>query len=257
MISRIVLLAMVVIGSLSALQSRAQTPAPLQFEVASVKPLGRPPGSGGGSWTVNHGRFKADAGWVRAVIGWAYGVMAVQVRGGPDWIDRERYDFVAKAESADVGPDQIRQMLQTLLADRFKLVVHRETQQLPVYTLIVGKSGSKMQESKEGRKNYINWTGPGQAVFTEISISGGLINVLSGALGSPVVDNTGLKGFYSFKLEYTDPRFQRPGNAGQSAIDSPPDIFGAVQQQLGLKLESKKSPVEVLVVDHAERASEN
>jgi uncharacterized protein (TIGR03435 family) len=256
MISRIVLLA-VVIGSVSAPQSPAQAPAPLQFEVASVKPLGRPPESGGGPWTVNHGRFKADAAGVRGVIGWAYGVMRVQVRGGPDWLDREPYDFVAKAESADAGPDEIRAMLQTLLADRFKLVVHRETQQLPVYTLVVGKSGSKMQESKEGRKNYINWTGPGQAVFTEISISGGLINVLSGALASPVVDNTGLKGFYSFKLEYTDPRFQRRGNPSQSAVDSPPDIFGAVQEQLGLKLEAKKAPVEVLIVDHAERASEN
>ena len=184
MISRIVLLA-VVIGSVSLPQSQAQALPPLQFEVASVKPLGHPPGPGGGPWTVNHGRFKADAAWVRGVIGLAYDVMAVQVRGGPSWIDTERYDFVAKAESPDATTAQLRVMLQSLLADRFKLVVHRETKELPVYTLTVGKNGSKMQESKDGRKNYINWTGPGQVVFTEISIRGGLINVLSGALASP------------------------------------------------------------------------
>src|SRR5579863_1176002 len=106
MITRIVLLVVVVIGSVSSPQSPAQAPAPLQFDVASVKPLGRPPGSGGGPWTVNHGRFKADAAWVRGVIGWAYGVMAVQVRGGPDWIDRERYDFLAKAGTR--MPDRTR-----------------------------------------------------------------------------------------------------------------------------------------------------
>jgi uncharacterized protein (TIGR03435 family) len=259
MISRIVLFAMVVIGSglaaLSPPQSPAQAPAPLQFEVASVKPLGHPPASGGGPWTVDRGRFKADAAWVRAVIAVAYSTQAVRVLGGPNWLDTERYDFAAKAENADASTDQLRVMIQSLLADRFKLVVHRETKDLPVYTLTVGKSGPKMQPAKDNEKTYGTWLG-GQLICTRFDILG-LINILSSTLGNPVVDKTGLTGLYDFKLEFTDPRFQRPGNSSQSALDSPPDIFGAVQEQLGLKLEAKRAPVEVLVVDHAERASGN
>ena len=229
-------------------------PSPPAFDVASIKPIGRPPSSGGGPWTVNHGRFKADAAWVRGVIGWAYGVLAVQVRGGPDWVDSERYDFLAKAESPDAGPDEIRAMLRTLLAERFKLVTRRETQQITAYTLVIGKNGSKMEEAKEGRKNYINWTGRGRVVFTECNMLG-LVNVLSSTVGGPVIDKTGLKGVYNFQLEYTDPRFLRSDTP--QPVDSPPDIFAAVQEQLGLKLEAGKGPAEILVIDHIEKASEN
>jgi uncharacterized protein (TIGR03435 family) len=139
--------------------------APPAFEVASIRPLARPYPSGGGPWTVDHGRFIAQTGWVRAVIGWAYNVLpAAKVHGGPTWIDRDLYDFEAKAEDPDAGPDQIRAMIQTLLVDRFKLVVHRETQQEQIYTLVVRKNGSKMQEAKEGRRDHIDFTGPGQIV---------------------------------------------------------------------------------------------
>ena len=113
-----------------------------------------------------------------------------------------------------------------------------------------------MREVKEGRRNIITWTGPGQVVFTEESMVG-LINVLSSTLGSPVLDKTGLTGLYNFKLEFTDPRFQRPEKSSALPVNSAPDIFRAVQEQLGLRLEGKKTPVEVLVIDHAEKASEN
>jgi len=238
--------AAIALATLQPLQGQS----PPAFDVASVKLVVGPFPSGGGPWTLNHGRFKADIAWVRAVIAVAYGIPAVQVHGGPAWLDSERYDFAAKTDNADAGPDQIRTMMQTLLADRFKLVVHRETQEIVVYTLVVGKNGSKMQEAKEGRKNYINWTGRGQVVFTECNMLG-LINVLSFTVGSPVLDKTGLTGLYSFKLEYSDPRFPSQGN------DSAPDIFTAVQEQLGLKLEAKKGPAEILVIDHIERATEN
>ena len=235
-------------------QSQQQDVAmsPLTFEVASVRPVAPPIPSGGGPWIVTHGRFRAQTGYVRGVIGWAYHVLATQVKGGPDWIDREPYYFDARAENPDAGPDQIRAMLQTLLTDRFKLVAHRATQQAHVYTLAVGKNGSKMQEVKDGRKNYINWTGLGQVTFIENQTMLGLINVLSSLLGSPVLDDTGLKGSYNFSLEFTDPRDPRPREA-----NSRPDIFAAVQEQLGLNLEAKKGPVEVLIIDHFERPSEN
>jgi uncharacterized protein (TIGR03435 family) len=237
-------------------QTQPQSPARIEFDVASIKPIAPPYPRGGGPWTVNHGRFRAQTAQVRAVIGFAYDLMPVQVHGGPDWLDRELYAFDAESGSSDAGPVQLRAMLQTLLMDRFKLAVHRETQEQQVGVLVVGKSGLKMQEAKEERRNYINWTGPGQVEFTEINLLG-LVNVLSGTLGIPVLDNTGLKGFYNFKLQFADPRFQRPQSVGQLPVDTRPDIFTAVQEQLGLELKTQKGPREILVIDHIERPSEN
>jgi uncharacterized protein (TIGR03435 family) len=139
---------------------------PAAFDVASIRALS-PPYRDGGPWTVDHGRFIAQTGWVRAVIGWAYNVLPpIKVHGGPTWIDTDLYDFEAKAEDPNAGPDQIRAMMQTLLVDRFKLAVHRETREEQVYTLVVGRNGSKMQEAKEGRRDHIDFTGPGQIVCT-------------------------------------------------------------------------------------------
>ena len=247
------------IASLNAWRAEAQSPqgvtpsvTPLAFEVASVKPIALPIPSGGGPWIVTHGRFKAETGYVRGMIGWAYHVLAAQVKGGPDWIDREPYYVDARAGDPDAGPDQIRLMLQTLLTDRFKLIAHRDTQQGQIYTLTVGKNGPKLQDAKEGRKNYINWTGPGQVTFTENTTLLGLINILSSLLGSPVLDDTGLKGSYNFSLEFADPRDPRP-----RPTDSTPDLFAAIQEQLGLRLQATKGAVEVLVIDHMERPSAN
>ena len=237
-------------------QAQPQDQPPPTFDVASIKPVAPPYPSGGGPWTVNHGRFRAQTAAARWVIGWAYNLMPVQVHGGPDWIDRQLYEFDAEAERPDAGPDEVRAMVQTLLAERFKLVVHRETQETEAYTLVPGKKGSKMQEAKDGRKNYINWTGPGDVTFTECNMLG-LINVLSGTLGSPVIDKTGLKGFYNFSLEFTNPRFLRPQSGGQLPADSNPDLLTAVQEQLGLKLEMQKNPVDILVIDHIEMPSPN
>jgi uncharacterized protein (TIGR03435 family) len=233
-------------------QSPQGTTAPLAFEVASVKPIAPPIPSGGGPWIVTHGRFRAETGYVRGVISWAYNLLPAQVNGGPDWVDREPYYFDARAEDPEAGPKQIQTMLQTLLAERFKLVVHREKQQGQVYTLVVGKNGSKLQDAKDGRKNYINWTGAGHVTFTENSTLLGLISILGSSLGAPVFDETGLKGSYNFSLDFTDPRDPRPRQA-----DSPPDLFTAVEEQLGLRLQAAKKPVEVLVIDHIDRPSAN
>jgi uncharacterized protein (TIGR03435 family) len=143
-------------------------------------------------------------------------------------------------------------MLQTLLTDRFKLIAHRDTQQGRTYTLTVGTNGPKLQDAKEGRRNYINWTGPGQVTFTENTTLLGLINILSTLLGSPVLDETGLKGSYNFSLEFTDPGDPRPRQT-----DSAPDLFATIQEQLGLRLQATKGTVEVLVIDHMDRPSVN
>ncbi|HWD98623.1 MAG TPA: TIGR03435 family protein [Bryobacteraceae bacterium] len=182
-------------------QSAAVSPA---FELASVRPTGRPPNSGTTGWTVSHGTFTAHDAWVQAMVAVAYGVHAAQVHGGPAWIDAELYDVIAKAENTDVGLDQIRPMLRTLLTDRFKLVVHDETQEGPIYTLIAGKNGSKLQEASETEKTYVNSAGRGRLVFKRVNVQA-LVISLTNTLGTPVIDKTGLTGFYDFSLEWTGP----------------------------------------------------
>ena len=237
-------------------QEEAQPSPPLSFDVASIKPDAPPYPSGNGPWIVDHGRFQAHLAQTRGVIALAYSLRPVQVRGGPDWLDRQLYEFSAETENSDAGPAQIRVMLQKLLADRFKLAAHRETQVATVFTLVVGKNGSKMEEAKEGRKNFINWTGPGQFTCTECGL-GGLVNILSTALGSPVVNKTGLQGFYNYSLKFTDPRTLRPQTFGPLVSDVDPDISTALQEQLGLKLEQQKGPVGLLLIDHIEMPSPN
>jgi uncharacterized protein (TIGR03435 family) len=229
------------------------TTAPLAFEVASIRPVPLPLTIpiGAGPWTVSNGQFRTEIAFVRGVIAWAYEVMPPQVKGGPDWIDREPYDFDARARSAAAGPNQIRMMGQTLLTERFKLAVHRQTEEAPVYRLVVSKSGSKLQKA-DGQRNYINWTGRGQVTFSENTTLLGLRNILSSLLGVPVLDDTGLNGTYNFSLEFTRPQDTRPRQA-----DSPPDLFTALQKQLGLELRATRGPVEVVVIDHIERPSPN
>jgi uncharacterized protein (TIGR03435 family) len=133
------------------------------------------------------------------MIAWAYNVLGAQVKGGPDWIDREPYYVDARAETPEAEPEQIRAMLQTLLVDRFSLAVHRETRQGQTYELVVGKGGSKLEDAKDGRKNYINWTGPGQVTFTENSTLLGLTIILSSLLRAPVLDKTNISGSTQFQ----------------------------------------------------------
>lgn len=162
------------------------------------------------------------------------------------------YKIAAKAEKPDLSDngDQIREMLRTLLADRFKFATHRETKQLAVYSLVVGKGGSKMVEVKDDPPAAPSFAFGAVMSFRSMPLAG-LVNYLANVLGSPVHDDTGLKGRYIFTLE-----FLRPGRTA-TAGETTPDLFEAVQEQLGLKLEGKKGSVEVLIVDHAEKASEN
>jgi uncharacterized protein (TIGR03435 family) len=232
----------------------AQTGAPA-FDVASVKPTGRPPESSTTGWIVSHGNLTARAAWVRGLIAFAHDVRATQVHGGPGWVDSEQYDVIAKAGSTDTDLDQMKAMVRTLLADRFKFAAHRDTREGTIYTLVVGRNGLKMQEAKENEKTYVSINGRGRLVCTRVNMLG-LVITLANTLGAPVRDQTGLTGFYNFTLEWTDSLSRKSGN-GAEPVDSPPDIFRAVHEQLGLKLNAKKGPVEILVIDHIERPSEN
>jgi uncharacterized protein (TIGR03435 family) len=173
----------------------------------------------------------------------AYGVQNYLIEGGPKWIDTDTYEITAKAAGA-FQRDQPAQMLQTLLADRFKLTVHREIKQRPVYTLVPGKNGARLHLSDPGGESFLGRRGRQGPLIGQKASMSGLAATLSTIMERKVLDQTGLTRAYDFKLEF----------APADAIDSPlPSLFTALQQQLGLKLEAGNGPVEVLVVDHAEK----
>jgi uncharacterized protein (TIGR03435 family) len=288
----------IVFALANAPQSRAQspaaatTPAPT-FEVVSIKPNH----GAGGNMTIRMapgGRFTAENVPVKLILEQAYGVKDSQILGAPGWIDSERYDVEAKPEdsSADEkqkpGPEkesaQLRLMLQSMLADRFKLTLHHETKELPVYALVVAKNGPKLHETADtpGDSTPPGPMGPsggpplkGRMMINgrgELTVNGVALarfaDVLSRQIGHIVVDKTGLKGNYDFTLKWTPDEGQMPGGPGggpggppRDAAPPPdasgPSIFTALQEQLGLKLESQKGPVDTLVIDHVERPSEN
>jgi uncharacterized protein (TIGR03435 family) len=274
---------------------RAQSPpaaaaATPSFEVASIKP------NRSGDMRIairfQPGRFIANGISVKQLVGLAYDVRDFQVTGGPGWISSDRFDIDAKEpdgfseELQKLPPDQRRGkmglLIQSLLADRFKLRISHASKELPVYALVVAKNGPKIHEAKPG-DTYPNGIkrpdgrpvgsagmmrmGPGELTGQGVPITF-LVQQLSQQLGRNVLDQTGLKGIYDLNLKWTpDPgsaaMMQGPPGAGPGPDNAPPpdtsgpSIFTAVQEQLGLKLESTKGPVDILVIDKVEKPSEN
>jgi uncharacterized protein (TIGR03435 family) len=213
---------------------------------------------------------------------------ASRVVGGPAWINSEGYDIEAKP-AANTDPKQIWSMWQTLLADQFKLRLHRETRELPIYLLTAGKSGPKLPPAKEaecesfppgtpprhtpGKVDCGYVSGPfGGADVGLLQIRGrkvhvaDLIRELTSVLDRPVLDQTGFTGEFDLNLKFTAdealkgfPGFMPGDPAGIRPPTDPklPNIFAALEEQLGLKLVPAKGPVEVLVIDHAERPATN
>jgi uncharacterized protein (TIGR03435 family) len=224
---------------------------PRAFEVASVKRT-TPPLSGGinSSTRLDPGRLTCTNVSLKKLIYESYGVKDYQV-AGPDWLGTEIYDIAATLPPGTTG-DEVLLMIQTLLAERFKLAIHRDSKELPVYALVVGKGGSKLEEVEFGRGSTSG--SPGKLTGTRVAIRN-LTEFLSRQTGRPVLDMTGLKGFYNFTLTYTPdeaPSAPAPGTPiPESAAGA--SLFSAIQEQLGLKLEARKASVEILVVDHAEK----
>jgi uncharacterized protein (TIGR03435 family) len=222
------------------------------FEVASIKfHPGLVTMSGGG---VRGSTLSDTAVTLHDLIEDAYGVRRDQISGGPSWIGSDRYDIIAKAEGeGTLTHDRAMQMLQTLLADRFQLKVHRETKETPVYELVVGKNGPKLKASSADAKgrNFVSANSAGMHMEATNGTMDQLARQLSVTAGRPVIDKTGLTGYYAYTLDWA-PAIQPP----QPDSDTP-SMFTAVQEQLGLKLDSAKAPVEMLIIDHAEKPSEN
>jgi uncharacterized protein (TIGR03435 family) len=257
----------------AGLAQTGQADAKLEFEVASVKPaapLTRQvlPRGGPGSSDPAHVRYTYVS--VKHLLILAYGIPTQQVTG-PAWIDSERYDIVANVPPGATS-EQVNIMLRNLLADRFQLVVHRETRALQLYQMIVAKNGPRIKPYVEDPNEPIHE--PGKQVFDKngapVLRPGGvsfvmgpgerqlqgrkrsieqLALILANELGRPVVDETGLTGEYDYTVKYAPNLTPAQTDGGSDG----PDLLAAVQEQLGLKLESKKGPIEMLVVDGGQR----
>lgn len=225
--------------------------------------------------------FSASGATLQMLLRGAYGIEDRQISGAPDWLNSQKYDIEAKADKSviaelnQLSEDQHmlanQRMLQTLLADRFKLILHPDTRDLEFHTLVVAENGPKLQQSKAGDPDPNEIKGPdgqahraarlfrmGKGELTAQNVRmAEFVRLLSQQLGGTVVDKTGLTGSYDFTLQW------KPAESGQQSEDTPqsdssePSIFTAIQEQLGLKLESQKGPVQTLVIDHVEKPSEN
>jgi uncharacterized protein (TIGR03435 family) len=230
------------------------------FEVASVKPGN--PSNPRVSYSVDPGgRFIAINITLRTLIGFAHGVRSM---GGPSWLDSQKYDIEAKPDAAFArNPDpansaQLRLMLQSLLEERFRLTLHRETREEHVYTLAKAKGGIKLVEPadaevKDDKRGIMAAPGGVRGVAAPMS---NLTGLLSQQLRRLVIDRTGLTGKYDFELRWT-PDTAHHAESNNDAPSDGPSLFTAVQEQLGLELESAKAPVEFLVIDHVEKPDAN
>ena len=261
-------------NSVSA-RAQVQDSAPARFEAAAIKQNV----SDGPAFLATKGdRFSATNFPLRLLILNVFRLQPNQLVGEPGWLD-DHYDIVAKSPEP-LTPDRQREMIRALLADRFKLVSHMETRELPIYSLALARSdgrlGPHMSVTKDdcgpalqalapsaisAERPVCNWRGrPGSMIAGGVRI-GTLVEMLSRTVGRNVFDRTGLTGFYDFELAY-NPGVSLP-NPPPGAPPPPPvdpdapELFTALQEQLGLKLESARGPVEVLVIDSIERPTED
>jgi uncharacterized protein (TIGR03435 family) len=230
---------------------RGSPPSTLMFDVASFRLNQRCRDANGYAYSSvdmpTPGRFVAINASLNELLEFAYTVKSYQLSGHP-LLNRDAACYAVEAKTApDTSEEQIKRMVQGLLAERLNLALHWEEREFPIYELLVGKNGPKLQRAKPDAKagsrsdggHGTGW----QVTADKISMSG-LANRLTLDLGRPVFDRTGVDGFYAITLQYAPE---------DSDIPDRPPVFTALQQQLGLKLEPAKRPIQVLIIDHAEK----
>jgi uncharacterized protein (TIGR03435 family) len=237
------------------------------FEVSTVK-VNRSGGSGSYS-NFRNGVFTAtDVSLKNVMEDWAFGIPEARIVGGPKWLASERFDIEAKLNAQAAGRlekldrqqrgVETHALFQQLLADRFKLAFHWETQGMPVYALVVAKKGSLLQEAKPNGDTGISLSA-GKLTAEGVTMDGlarTLTQELSQELGRVVVNRTGILGRYNLTLRWT-PQNDEPKTDNGAEADAASSIFTAIQEQLGLKLESARGLVQVLAIDHLEMPTEN
>jgi uncharacterized protein (TIGR03435 family) len=256
--------ALFVCAFFAVLGQNPQPTARPEFEVASVK---RQSFTGQGSVGVGVRGDTLDAEHVSllSLVLFAYNLRGVQLSGGPSWagsddlMNSELYQVIAKASGDPPPPmETFRQMLQALLADRFKLQVRHQQKELPIYNLVVNKGGPKLKQSPADAKFYFAISNKGRIsvriVATHVTMQELIDQQLVGYTDRPVFDKTGLATPYDFTLEFA---VENPRSGQEGGPNDGPALVTAVQEQLGLKLEPGTAPFDTIVIDHAERPSEN
>ena len=227
----------------------------LDFEAASIKPSAPNDLRGATFQFTAGGGITVTNGDLKGLIEMAYDVRDFQISGGPGWVNSARYSISAKPphDGADSIKDA-RLRLQKLLTDRFQLQIHRETRTAPEYALMLSKGGSKLTQADANVKPMGIRRGCGEMTGTGATMNN-LTMMLSRQLGRPVLEQTGLTGVYNFQLDWTPDSGPCPGHTSDAAPGG--SLFTALQEQLGLRLEAIKGPVEMIVIDHAEKADDN
>lgn len=246
---------------LTAARAHAQTPRPaLEFEVATIKPTD--PNFGGILVGFPGGMFSARGFTLKDLVGLAYDVDNRQIVEVPKALESTRFDVQAKlpANAGPPNPDLIKPMLQKLLAERYQLTFRRETREMPVYVLSVARGGHKLKPRQEGDGGeptsmlFRGATVPGRNVSIAL-FAGGLQKLV---VDRPILDKTGLTGNWDFDLTWRPDAGQFGGRGAQLPADpDKPDIYTAIQEQMGLRLEAQRGPAPVLVIERAEPPTEN
>ena len=237
--------------------------APAEFEVSTIKPS--KPDQPGKALTVQGRKFITMNTTLYDLITFTYGLHAKQISGGQAWMESEKFDITAQPKGEGMPSEkQLKEMIMKLLAERFSLVFHREKKEMAVYAVTVGKSGSKLTKSAGDPNGLpgLGFRGLGALVVTNANLgdfAGLMQNVV---LDRPVVDQSGLTGRWDFTLNWTPDEFQFAGMGAKipppaTGAAAPPDLFTAMQEQLGLKLESTKAPADMFVVDKVTKPTDN
>ena len=250
----------------TASATHAQTPTPppdqprLAFDVASIR-LSSPTQHGVQDLKTRADGYTASYLPVKMMIAFMYRIPARQIIGGPRWLEDDRYDVEARADKK-YTVDDLNTMYQNLLADRFHLKFHIETKEANAYVLTIDKNGSKMKVDDQAPNYNFPITFSGIGVMNGNRVRMPFFCWMLGQLlqqdERPVVDLTGLTGFYDFTLAYLPQNLSQEvhDNLPREALDRP-SIFDALKQQLGLKLTAQKGPVQYFVIDHVDRPNEN
>lgn len=239
-----------------------------EFAVATIKPSD--PARPGKLFTVRGQDVVTINTTLADLITMAFDLHPKQLSGGPSWMESDKYDVTGRPSvPGQPSVAQLKIMMQKMVKDRFQLKFHNEKKELPVYTINVLKSGAKLAASQAapGSLPGLFFGGAGPAGGVAFNVRNATLaevaqTIQTSVLDKPVVDQTGLTGKYDFTLKFTPDASQMTGfgqrpPATADNPDAPPDLFTAIQQQLGLKLESTKAPVEVMVIDHVEKPSAN
>ena len=196
------------------------------------------------------GRFSATNVTLVDVLVRVYPTRRIQMRGAPAWIDSDRYDLLAKAPDSATEPtrQQLREMVQMLLEDRFQLKMHQETRDEPVLAMVVDKNAPKLDPPKPGEEPLFHLGDQRKMIFDNVGM-GGLVNTLSNIWQTPVVDHTGIKGSFDFTVD--------PYANGHAATSDFGELVRDAVERLGFRFQKEKAPMEITVIDHVERPSEN